>query len=195
MNTIVAEKINGNDVFSDVFTRLVNDRIIFLCDYIDDRVATDLVATLLYLDSISSDKITIYINSEDGDLRSVFMLYDIMRLVKSPIHTICIGSATFTSALILAAGVKGNRYATKSSVICVSQLSADVASYVDMTDAKITYERIKKDNNKLVELLAKLTGNPLKKIKKDSERKFFLTPLQAKKYGLIDHVIDWGKIK
>ena len=198
MNSIIAKNEScescGDSGTYDVFSKLINDRILFLYDHVDDRVATDIVAALLYLDHLDDkSKISIYINSEGGDIRSVFMIFDVMCLIRSPIETICLGSATFAPAMVLAAGTKGMRYATKSSLICLSQLFSDGVSYVDMTNAKITFEQIKKDNNKLISVMAKLIKKPISKLMKDCERKLFLSPLQAKKYGVIDHVIEWKK--
>ena len=198
MNTVITESEScgecGQNASYDVFSKLINDRILFLYDHIDDRVATDIVAALLYMDHLDDkSKISIYINSEGGDIRSVFMIFDVMRLIKSPIQTICLGSATFAPVLLLAAGTKGMRYATKSSIVCLSQLFSDGVSYVDMTNAKITFEQIKKDNHQLISAMSKLIKKPVAKLMKDCERKLFLNPVQAKKYGVIDHVIEWKK--
>lgn len=194
MNTVITEKTATGDISYDVFSKLTNDRIIFLSDYIDDEVATDIVATLLYLDSVDhTAQISIYLNSEGGDIRSVFMVYDVIQLLRAPIQTICLGSATFASAIILAAGTKGLRSATKSSVICVSQLFSDGVTYGDMTGIRISFEQMKKDNKKLIDIIAKLTGKTAAKVTKDCERKLFMTPLQAKKYGIIDRVLEWNK--
>lgn len=194
MNTIITEKTPNGDVSYDVFSRLVNDRILFLYDYVDDRVATDTVAALLYLDSLDSEtQISLYINSEGGNVRSVFMIYDVMSLIKSPIQTVCLGAATGAPALLLAAGAPGMRMATRSSFLCVSQLSADSAMYVDMTDAKIAFSQLRRDNKKFIEIIAKLTGKKPAQVIKDSERKFFMNPVQAKRYGLIDHVLEWKR--
>lgn len=195
MNTVITEKnAEGEEISYDVFSKLINDRILFLYDHVDDRVATDIVAALLYLEHLDDKtKISIYINCESGDIRSVFMIYDVMRLINSPIQTICLGSATFTPALLLAAGTKGMRYATKSSIICLSQLQSEGVSYGDMTSAKISFEQMKRDNKKLLDIMSGLVGKKPARLAKDCERKLFLTPTQAKKYGVIDHVIEWKK--
>lgn len=194
MNTVIIESTEEGDVQYDVFSKLISDRIIFLSDYIDDGVATNVVATLLYLNSIDSESpISIYINSESGDIRSVLMIYDVMQLVSCPIQTVCLGAATFESAIILAAGTPGKRAATKSSNICVSQLSADGFTVGDMTDIRISYDQMKKDNNKIINILAKHTGKTVAKLRRDCERKVFMTPLQAKRYGIIDLVLEWKK--
>ena len=194
MNTIITEKTPNGDVTYDVFSKLVSDRVLFICDYIDDRAATDIVAALLYLDGTDPEtKISLYINSEGGDVRSVFMIYDIMCLISAPIETICLGSATFEPAILLAAGTAGMRSCTKSSLLCISQLSSEGAQYVDMTDAKISFEQLKKDNHRIIDVLSLLTGKKKAIVMKDCERKLYLTPLQAKRYGLIDHVLDWKK--
>lgn len=194
MNTVVVEKTPEGEVTCDVYSKLINSRIVFLSDYVDDRVATDVVATLFYLDSCdSSNEISIYINSEGGDVRSIFMIYDVMQLIKSPIKTVCVGSATFASAVLLAAGTKGHRYATKSSLICISQLSHDDVTYGDLTGIKINFEQLKKANKKVIETIAKHTGKKNSIVAKDCERKMFMTPTQAKRYGIVDHVLEWKK--
>lgn len=194
MNTVITEKTPNGDISYDVFSKLTNDRIVFLSDYIDDGVATDIVATLLYLEAVDpSAQISIYLNSEGGDIRAVFMIYDVLQLLRTPIQTICLGSATFASAIILAAGTPGLRSATKSSVMCISQLSSDGVTYGDMTGIRISFEQMKKDNKRLIDIIAKHTGKKVQTVTKDCERKVFMTPAQAKKYGIIDRVLEWNK--
>jgi ATP-dependent Clp protease protease subunit len=194
LNTVITEKTPAGETSFDVFSKLANDRILFLSDFIDDRVATDIVATILFLDQQDPKRpISLYINSDGGDVRSVFMIFDVINLLQSPIHTVCLNCASFSSAILLAAGTKGKRFATKSSLICLGQLNNDMLSYSDLTTAKINFEVLKRDNKKIFETLAKLTGKTSARVHKDCERKMFLNAKQAKRYGLVDHVIEWNR--
>lgn len=191
MNTVITEKNDrGEEISYDVFSKLVDSRILFLYDYITDDIATDVVATLLHLDHLSdNEKISLYLNSEGGDTESVFMIYDIMKLVKAPIATYCIGSAFGGSALILSAGKKGMRYATKSSVIKINQLAHSYSKYSDMVSAEILLEHSKKENKKFLDAMHSCTGKSLKVLTRDTERDLYMSPDSAKKYGIIDSII------
>lgn len=194
MKTEITEKTSTGETTYDVFNKLIGERVLFLYDHIDDETATDIVAALFYLDHLDNKtKISLFINSEGGDIRSIFMIYDVMRMIKSPIQTICLGSASYGSSIILAAGRPGMRYATKSSFICLSQLTADGVSYGDMTDARIHLDQMKRDNKRLVDVLSKLTGRAATLVNRDCQRKVFMNPAKAKKYGMIDHVIPWNR--
>jgi ATP-dependent Clp protease protease subunit len=190
MNTIITE-INdkGEEIAYDVFSKLIDSRILFLHDYISDEIATDIVATLIYLDHQNEEKISLYINSEGGSIESVFMLYDTISMLKSPVETLCMGSAIGEPALLLAAGTKGMRFATKSSVICINQLYHKYSVHSDMTKVEIMLEQSKKENNRFLEALSKCTGKSIKKLTKDTERDFFMSVNDAKKYGIIDEII------
>lgn len=173
-----------------MFGKLVESRILFLSDIISDDIATDIIASLLYLDHENDrDKISLYINSEGGDIQSAFMIYDVMRMVSSPIETVCIGSALKEAALILAAGTKGMRFATQSSVISISQLEHEGSMYLDLVKAETILEKSKGDNKRFVEALSLCTGKTVKTLSKDTERERFMTVNEAKDYGLIDNVI------
>ena len=189
MNTKIVETSEDQVISYDVFDKLANNRILFLHDFIDDKMAADITAALLFLDLVEESKITFYLNAEGGDIRSVFMIYDFMGLIVSPIEVICTGSAIHEPILILAAGTKGLRKATKNSILCVNQLSALEASYSDLTNAKILHEQIKKENKKYIETLAKCINKPYKNIVHLFDRQLFLTPQEAKKLGLIDVII------
>jgi len=190
VNTVITEKTEHGDVSFDVFSKLVDSRILFLSEYINDQIATDIVATLLYLDHENDkDKISLYINAESGDIESVFMVYDMMKMIKSPIETFCIGSAIGEPALILAAGTKGMRYATKSSVVCINQVSHSYMSVANMSKIDIMMDRNKKENDKFIAALSDCTGKSIKKIIKDTQRDHYMSPDAAKKYGIIDSVV------
>jgi ATP-dependent Clp protease protease subunit len=178
----------------DVYQKLSNDRILFICDTISDGLATDITATLLLKDAEDSDKkITLFINSQGGDIRNVMMICDMMHLIEAPIETVCIGAATDEACLILASGTPGMRFATKNSVIAASQLVHDWMAQANLTDAKRYLELAMADNKRMMELLAKATGKTVKQVMSDFERRVFMNATQAVKYGLIDKVVSFNK--
>lgn len=194
MNTIVTETTEHGEMPVDIYQKLSNDRILFVCDMIDDKLATDIVATLLLKDAENpGEKITLFINSEGGDIRNVLMIYDMMCLIQSPIETVCIGSAMDESVLILIAGTPGMRLATKNSVISVNQLTHDHVNYSDLTDAKKVLDQFVGDNKKMMEIIAKNSGKNYKKVVEDFNRRVFMNCNQAVKYGLIDRVVSFNK--
>ena len=178
----------------DVYQKLANDRILFIHDWIDDDIATDIVATLLLKDHEDDEKkITLFINSPGGDIRNVFMIYDVMAIVKAPIETVCIGAAMDEAALLLAGGRKGMRLATKNAIISVSQLVNNWHMHTNMTDAKNLMEQFKVDNDRLLEILSKATGKSVKQVREDFDRRTFFTAAKAMKYGLIDKIVAPNK--
>lgn len=194
MNTIVTEATEHGDIPIDIYQKLSNDRILFVCDIIDDKLATDIVATLLLKDAEDSEKkITLFINSEGGDIRNILMIYDMMQLVQAPIETVCIGSAMDEVAIILAAGTPGLRLATKNSLISINQLTHDWANYSDLTDAKKVLDQCLQDNKKMMEILAKTTNKTLKQVVSDFDRRIFMNCNQAAKYGIVDKVVAFNK--
>jgi len=194
MNTILTEPTEHGDIPIDIYQKLASSRILFVTGMIDDKTATDIVATLLLKDSEDPHKkISMFINSEGGDIRNIFMIYDMMKMIESPIETVCIGSAMDEAAILLLAGSHGMRFATKNSIICVGQLINDRMNFSDMTDAKIAFDQSLNDNKKMMEILSKNTGSPVKEIQKTFERKVFMNATQAVKYGIIDKVIGPSK--
>jgi ATP-dependent Clp protease protease subunit len=191
MNTLILEETEqGEDMAIDVYQRLANDRILFIHEFIDDKLASNICATLLLKNAESKEeKISLFINSEGGDIRSVFMIYDMMNIIDAPIETICAGSAWDESLLILAAGTEGMRFATQNSVICASHLMYDKMHFSDLTDARIIKDLIKNDNKRMLEAFASITKKTYKQIADDFSNKTFMTPAQAKKYGLIDGIV------
>lgn len=190
MNIIVTEETENGDVPIDIYSKLANDRILFIHDYVDDRTAIDTVATLMLKDTEDSNqKISLFINASGGDLRSVFMIYDTMRLIQSPIETFCVGEAFDEVVLLLAAGTPGMRYATENSLIWTSQLLSDGAMYSDIADAFVLMDRLKRDNKNFITELAKCVSKPTKTVMADLERKKFFNAKQAKQYGLIDAIV------
>lgn len=194
MNNIILEETESGDVPVEVFQTLSNNRILFIHEDITDKLACDICATLLVKDMENSEeKISMFINSEGGDIRSVFMIYDTMQIISSPIETICMGSAWNESLLLLAAGTEGMRFATPNSVICASNLMYDSMHYSDLTNAKMVKDLFEVDNKKLNSIFAKITKKTSKQINSDFAIKKFMTPNQAKKYGLIDDIIKFKK--
>ncbi len=194
MNTIVTETTEHGEIPVDVYQKLSNDRILFICRDIDDQIASDITATLLLKDSEDSTrKITLFINSQGGDIRNALMIVDMMRMVEAPIETVCIGAAMNEAALILASGTPGSRFATKNSAIAAGQLTNNYASYGDLVDAQKLLELGLSDNKKMMEIFAKATGKSLKQIMADFDRKIFMTAPQAVRYGLIDRVVTFSK--
>lgn len=194
MNTIVTETTDHGEMPIDVYQKLSNDRILFVCDQISDSLATDITATLLLKDSEDSEKkITLFINSQGGDIRNTLMICDMMAMIDAPIETVCIGAAMDEAAIILASGTPGMRFATRNSVIAVNQLSHDWITHANLTDAKKYLDLALADNKRMMEILAKTTGKTLKKVTEDFERRVFMTAFQAAKYNLIDKVVSFNK--
>jgi ATP-dependent Clp protease protease subunit len=191
LNIIVTEPTEAGDIAIDIYSKLAEDRILFIYDFIDDNLATDIVASLLLKNAESTkEKVTLLINCDGGDIRNVFMIYDIINIIKCPVETICVGSASDEAVLLLAAGKKGMRYATPTSAICPSQLMADRAYHSNLTDAKGIMDRFKRDNRNYMNALAKATGNPLATVMSDFERKKFFGAKEALSYGIIDGVVS-----
>jgi ATP-dependent Clp protease protease subunit len=190
LNTLVIESTENGDMPVDVYQKLSNDRILFICDQITDELATDIVATLLLKDVEDPDsKITLFINSDGGDIRNALMIYDTMSIISAPIETVCIGSAMDEAALILAGGTPGLRFATKNSVIAVSHLVHDWYTNANLTDAKKILDQSMSDNKKMMEVIAKSCKKTLKQVLEDFDRRVFMTANQAAKYGIIDKVV------
>lgn len=190
MHHIILEKIaNTEEIPVNVFSRLIQNRIIFVDDLYSDQAAANILAALLFLDKTGDTKITMFINAEGGDIRNVFMIYDAMQLLVSPVETFCIGSAMREVVLLLAAGNQGSRFISKIADVCISQVTAQYMSHSDLTDTKISHDKIIKDNDTFLKELAKLTGKSFQELKADTERQMFLTATQAVNYGIVDKVV------
>ena len=190
MNTTLIEHSEHGDYPLDIFTKLSSERILFLNDSIDHEVAVEFVATLLLKDmEDSEEKISIFINSERGDIRSVLTIYDAMQMISSPLETIGSGVVMNEVVLLLSAGDKGSRFATANTIISPSQLVHEQSYMTDLTDARSVMDRSVKDNKNFMKAFAKTTGKKLSKVMKDFERKKFFTAEQAQKYGIIDAII------
>ena len=186
---IVIEQTPRGERSYDIYSRLLKDNIIFLGTAIDDSVANALVAQMLFLESEDPDKdIQIYINSPGGSVTAGLAIYDTMRFVKNDIVTYCVGQAASMGALLLTAGTKGKRFALPSARIMIHQPSGGAQGQA--SDIEITYKEIQRLKDILNQMLATHTGQPLKKIQKDSDRDYFMSSLEAMEYGLIDKVLN-----
>ena len=184
--TIVEKEKNIERTY-DIYSRLLKDRIIILTGEIDDISANNIVAELLYLDSINHDDISIYINSPGGSITAGMAIYDTMNFIKSDVSTICIGMAASMGAFLLSSGTKGKRYALPNSEIMIHQPLGGTQGQA--TDILIASNRIIKLKNKLNKILAGNTGKNIKIIEKDTERDKFFDSNEALNYGLIDKIL------
>ena len=185
---MVVEKEFDGERSYDIFSRLLKNRIIFISGEINDSLANQVVASLLYLDSLSHDDISLYINSPGGSVTAGFAIYDTMNFIKSDVATICLGIAASMGAFLLSSGEKSKRYALPNADIMIHQPLGGTEGKEN--DIKIVAERIILLKKKLNKILAKNTCQSIKKIEKDTERDYYLSAKEAKEYGLIDFVIQ-----
>ena len=184
----VVEQTSRGERSYDIFSRLLNDRIVFLSEEVNDTTASLVVAQLLYLEAQDPDKdIQFYINSPGGSVTAGLAIYDTMKYVKCDVSTICIGMAASMGAFLLSAGAKGKRYALPNAEIMIHQPSGGAQGQV--TDIQIHAQRILDIKKRLNEILAENTGKPYEQVAADCERDHFLSAEEAKEYGLIDQVI------
>ena len=184
----VIEQTNRGERAYDIYSRLLNDRIIFLSDEINDVTASLTVAQLLFLESQDPDKdISLYINSPGGVITSGMAIYDTMNYIKCDVSTICIGMAASMGSFLLAAGTKGKRFALPNSEIMIHQPLGGTQGQA--TDIKIHAEHILRIRDRMNSILSERTGQPIEKIVQDTERDNFMTAAQACEYGIIDKVI------
>jgi ATP-dependent Clp protease protease subunit len=190
--TIIEER-QLNIATMDVFSRLMMDRIIFLGLPVDDYVANIIQAQLLFLDSVDSGKdIQIYFNTPGGSVHAGLGIYDTMQFVSSDVATICTGMAASMGAVLLTAGTKGKRSALRHARVMIHQPMGGTQGQA--TDIEITTREILKLKKELYEIIADHSGNPFKRIEKDSDRDYWMTALEAKEYGMIDEVLDRKKV-
>lgn len=189
---MVLEKTPNGERSYDLYSRLLKDRIIFLGTAINDEVANLLVAQLLFLESQDKTKdIKIYINSPGGSVTAGLAIYDTMQLIKPDVSTICVGMAASMGAVLLAGGAKGKRFALPNSEVMIHQVLGGFEGQA--TDVKIHADRLLRMKDSLNGILAKHTGQPLKKVQIDTERDNFMEAADAKKYGLIDEVVETAR--
>ncbi len=185
---MVVEQTGRGERSYDIYSRLLNDRIVMLCDEVNDTTASLVVAQLLYLEGQDPDKdISLYINSPGGSITAGMAIYDTMNYIKCDVSTICIGMAASMGAFLLSAGAKGKRYALPNSEIMIHQPLGGMQGQA--TDIKIHADRIIKIREKLNKIMSEATGQPLEVINKDTERDNFMSADEAKAYGLVDEVI------
>lgn len=185
---IVVEQTSRGERSYDIYSRLLKDRIIFLGSAIDDDVANTVIAQLLFLAADDPEKdISLYINSPGGSVTAGLGILDTMRYIKPDVATICVGMAASMGSLLLTAGTKGKRMALPNSEVMIHQPLGGVRGQA--ADIKIHADWIIRTKQKLNEMYVEFTGQPMKKIEKDTDRDFFMSAEEAKEYGLIDHVI------
>lgn len=186
---MVVEQTNRGERSYDIYSRLLKDRIIFASGEVNDTMADLIVAQLLFLEAEDPNKdIQLYINSPGGSVSAGFAIYDTMNYIKPDVSTICIGMAASMGAFLLASGAKGKRFALPNSDIMIHQPSGGAQGQA--SDIQINAEKILKIRQKLNEILAERTGQDLEKIERDTDRDYWLSSEEAKKYGLIDKVIE-----
>ncbi|OGZ84410.1 MAG: ATP-dependent Clp protease proteolytic subunit [Candidatus Staskawiczbacteria bacterium RIFOXYD1_FULL_39_28] len=185
--TIVERSQRGERAY-DIFSRLLEERIIFLAGPVTDMNANVVIAQMLYLASKDQKRdIKLYINSPGGSVTAGLAIYDTMQFIKCPVSTICIGLTASMAAVILAAGTKGKRYSLPNAEILLHQVAGGAQGQA--IDIEITAKQIIHMKEKLNKIIASHTGQALAKVEKDTDRDFYLTAEEAKKYGLIDEVI------
>lgn len=184
----VVEQTNRGERSYDIFSRLLNDRIIVLSDEVNDATASIVVAQLLYLEGQDAEKdISLYINSPGGSVTAGMAIYDTMQYIKCDVSTICIGMAASMGAFLLSSGAKGKRYALPNSEIMIHQPLGGARGQA--TEIKIVADHILKTREKLNRILAENTGKSIEEIARDTERDNYLTAQEAMEYGLVDKVI------
>ena len=190
---VVEQSAHGERSY-DIFSRLLNDRIIVLSEDVNDTSASLVVAQLLYLEGQDPDKdISLYINSPGGSISAGMAIHDTMRYIKCDVSTICMGMAASMGAFLLASGTKGKRFALPNAEIMIHQplIAGGQGGGLSgqATDIKIHADHIVRTREKINQMLSEYTGQPLEKVELDTERDNFLSAMQAKEYGLIDEVI------
>ena len=187
---VVEQSAHGERSY-DIFSRLLNDRIIFLSEEVNDTTASLIVAQLLYLESQNPDQdIQFYINSPGGSFTALTAIYDTMQYLKPAVQTICLGQAASAAAVLLAAGAKGQRLALPNSRILIHQPAiSGEGSYGQSSDLEIQAKEILRIRSLMEQMLADATGQPVERINRDVERDKYLTAEEAKEYGLVDEII------
>jgi ATP-dependent Clp protease, protease subunit len=186
---MVIEQTSRGERSFDIYSRLLNERIIFLGTPIDDQIANLIIAQLLHLESEDPDKdVSIYINSPGGSVYAGLAIYDAMQFIKPDVSTICVGVAMSMGALLLAGGAEDKRMALPNSKILIHQVSGGFSGQA--TDIEIHAKEIIDVRQRLDEIISKHTGQPLEKVAKDTERDYFMSAEEAKEYKIVDRVIE-----
>lgn len=185
---MVIEQTSRGERSFDIFSRLLNERIIFLGTPVDDQIANLIIAQLLHLESEDPDKdVYIYVNSPGGSVYAGLAIYDTMQYIKPDVQTICVGIAMSMGALLLAGGAKGKRLALPNAKILIHQVSSGFQGQA--TDIEIQARETINMKRKMEEIISHHTGQPLEKVSKDMERDYFMTAQEANEYGIIDTVV------
>ena len=186
---MVIEQTGRGERSFDIYSRLLNDRIVMLCEEVNDTTASLVVAQLLYLEAQGPDKdISLYINSPGGSVTAGMAIYDTMNYIKCDVSTICIGMAASMGAFLLSSGAKGKRYALPNAEIMIHQPSAGTQGQI--TDMAIHLKRLETIKKRMNKILSENTGKPIEVVTADCERDNFMTAEEALEYGLIDKVFD-----
>lgn len=183
----IIEKSNNGERAYDIYSRLLEDRIVLLSGEIDDHLANVIVAQLLYLDSISQDDINLYINSVGGSVTAGMAIYDTMNYIKSDVKTICVGLAASMGAFLLSSGEKGKRFALPNAEVLIHQPLGGASGQA--SEIKIVADHILKTRAKLNHILSNNTGQSLEKIEKDTDRDYYMSSEEALNYGIIDKIL------
>lgn len=187
---VVVEQTSRGERSYDIFSRLLNDRIIMLSDVVNNETASLIVAQMLFLEAADPDKdINFYINSPGGAITAGFAIYDTMQYIKCDVSTICIGMAASMGSFLVMAGTKGKRFALPNSEILIHQPLVQGGIQGQATDVKIHAEHLLGTKSRINRIYSERTGQPLEKIEKDVERDFYMTAEEAKAYGLIDEIL------
>lgn len=188
MNTVIVEPDDDKGL-SDIYQKLASDRILFISDEITDELATEICASLIVKNKEDDSKpITLFFNTDGGNIRNVFMIYDVMQLISCPIETICLGEVSAEAVLLLAAGTPGMRKSLPNSIIMPSQLDQDHMIYGSMADMRSAVNLLSIDNQRLMTALAKHTGKKAAKLAKELVEPLFLSAQEALTFGIIDKV-------
>ncbi len=186
---MVIDKANGVERSYDIYSRLLEDRIIFLTGPIDSTFANTVVAQLLFLEGKDPDKeISLYINSPGGSVTAGLAIYDTIKFIKSPVSTICVGMCASMAAVLLASGTKGRRFSLPNGEVMIHQPLGGVQGQA--TEIEITAKHILKTKDRLVKLLSNDTGQNADKLRDDMERDYYMSAEEALEYGIIDKVIE-----
>ena len=188
MPYVITQNARGERSY-DIFSRLLEERIVFLADQVTDDTASIVIAQLLHLEAEDPNKdISLYINSPGGSVTAGMAIYDTMQYIKCDVSTICIGMAASMGAFLLAGGAKGKRYALPNSEIMIHQPSGGAQGQA--SEIQIVAEQILKTKEKLNRIIAENTGQPIEKVAKDTDRDNYMTAKEALEYGIVDHVVE-----
>ena len=184
---VVEQSARGERSF-DIYSRLLNDRVVFLGSEVDDQIANLVVAQLLHLEAVDPGKdIALYINCPGGQVYAGLAIYDTMQFIDCPIATYCIGMAASGAAVLLAGGTKGRRFSLPHSKVMIHQPYGQVSGQI--SDIEIQAEEIMANKKDINEILARHSGQPIEQVARDTERDRYMTAIQAKEYGLVDEVV------